>query len=214
MSRKAFALGVSSAGLSACGRGRGSSSVAPATGAAPGPVPSTGPQSPRRVAGYALQTSLRPGDTLQIALRASTPGNFGVDFVRNGALNHNVFADRGRANLTNGSVIGTGADLSDAIIGYETDAAAYALGPLGLTLPTGVDGTPTDDSFTILGFDDCRSFQSRPGFATMGVLHRANAGTVFAAGTINWAGGLSGRDQQNITRITSNVLAKLSVRGA
>lgn len=107
----------------------------------------------------------------------------------------------------------------DTVVGYECDGCETRVGPDGLPEPTGSDGTPSD--FTILANapakwhpDDCEWYErwekGRVGSATMGVHSGGGAwkGTVFTAGTTDWAHGLAGGDPV-VERITRNVLDRL-----
>ncbi len=90
------------------------------------------------------------------------------------------------------------------IVGYETDGCLYENGPDGRPRPTGADGTPRD--FVILGQAPASLFAGHVGMATMGLYTRG--GTVFTAGTTDWAHGLAG--DPCVQRITRNVLERLS----
>jgi len=105
---------------------------------------------------------------------------------------HWVFANTG---LSNGDVFGAGTSVDDAILGYETDAVG--------------DGTPP--SFISLATADLTDWGpgGQAGNATMGIYRRN--GTVFTAGTVNWAGGLHlDGTVTPVDRITRNLLATLS----
>lgn len=101
------------------------------------------------------------------------------------------------------------------IVGYECDGCEITWKE-GLPFPTGRDGTP--ESFTILGTCEARwapgdSYwydrfpKDRVGAAVMGTYTRG--GTVFTAGTTDWAHGLSGGDEK-VIQITHNILNRLS----
>lgn len=103
----------------------------------------------------------------------------------------------------------------DTIVGYECDGCELEWRD-GLPFPTRRDGSP--ESFEVLGTcearwhpDDAEWYekwqQGRTGAACMGVYERG--GTVFTAGTTDWAHGLSGGDAA-VTRITRNLLDRLS----
>ncbi len=103
----------------------------------------------------------------------------------------------------------------DTIVGYECDGCEFELRD-GLPVPTHRDGTPA--SFVILGSCPARwapgdSFWYEPfptdrvGAAIMGIYTRG--GTVFTAGTTDWAHGLTGNDPV-VERITRNLLERLS----
>jgi hypothetical protein len=103
----------------------------------------------------------------------------------------------------------------DTIVGYECDGCEFRI-ENGLPVPTHNDGTPT--GFVILGScparwhpDDSLWYERFPadriGAATMGTYTRG--GTVFTAGTTDWAHGLRGEDPA-VVRITKNLLDRLS----
>ena len=103
----------------------------------------------------------------------------------------------------------------DTIVGYECDGCEMKW-EKGLPFPTGRDGTPK--TFTILGTCPARWApgdslwydrfpKDRIGAAVMGVYTRS--GTVFTAGTTDWAHGLRGKDPA-VERITRNLLDRLS----
>ncbi len=103
----------------------------------------------------------------------------------------------------------------DTIVGYECDGCELTIED-GLPVPTYRDGTP--QSFTILGTCPARwapgdsvwyeEFpKDRVGNAVMGVY--TQGGTVFTAGTTDWAHGLRGNDPA-VVRITKNILERLS----
>jgi hypothetical protein len=108
---------------------------------------------------------------------------------------HWAFAGTG---LTDGDKFALGA------LGYETDAADIEEID-GVPRVTGRDGTPT--SFTVLATADLRHWSAygQAGAATMGVFE-AGRGTVFNAGTVNWAAAI---DDPVVARITRNVLDRL-----
>ncbi len=109
---------------------------------------------------------------------------------------HWVFAGTG---LTDGDKFGLGA------LGYETDAADIEEID-GVPRVTGRDGTPT--SFTVLATADLRHWSAygQAGAATMG-LFEAGRGTVFNAGTVNWASAIG---DPVVARVTRNVIDRLS----
>lgn len=134
---------------------------------------------------------------------------------------HWVFEGTG---LKQGDLLGA----IDKIVGYECDGCRFTLDG-GLPVPAGDDGTP--QTFTILGTapawlsakDNSLLWVSealygkgtsqrieQPGAAVMGAYTRG--GTVFTTGCTEWVRGLSGRDP-TVTRITRNVLDRLSQRG-
>jgi len=101
------------------------------------------------------------------------------------------------------------------IVGYECDGCEFTLED-GLPVPTGSDGTPHD--FTILctaparwHANDCEWYdkwkKGHSGAAVLGLYNRG--GTVFTAGTTDWAHGLAGGDPI-VERITRNVIDRLS----
>jgi hypothetical protein len=108
----------------------------------------------------------------------------------------------------------------NTIVGYECDGCEFELKD-GLPTPTHRDGTP--ETFTILGTcparwhpDDALWYERFPrddagapaqGAAVMGVYTRD--GSVFTAGTTDWAHGLTG-DDPAVERITRNVLERLA----
>jgi hypothetical protein len=103
----------------------------------------------------------------------------------------------------------------DSIVGYECDGCELEWRE-GLPYPTGRDGSPK--TFEVLGTcearwhpDDAEWYEKwekgRTGAACMGVYTRG--GTVFTAGTTDWAHGLAGGDPA-VTRITRNLLDRLS----
>ena len=103
----------------------------------------------------------------------------------------------------------------DTIVGYECDGCELEWRD-GLPFPTHKDGTP--ESFTVLGTAparwhpaDCEWYEKweigRTGAACLGLYMRG--GTVFTAGTTDWAHGLKGGDPA-VERITKNILDRLS----
>jgi hypothetical protein len=107
----------------------------------------------------------------------------------------------------------------DTIVGYECDGCELTWKD-GLPFPTHRDGTP--DNFEVLGTcparwhpDDCEWYdqwqRGRTGVACMGVYTRG--GTVFTAGTTDWAHGLRGGDKA-VEQITRNVLDRLAGNAA
>lgn len=108
---------------------------------------------------------------------------------------------------------------ADTIVGYECDGCAFVEKD-GLPFPTGKDGTPstfailaqapafwTDPfppSFNVINISNAK----RHGRATLGLYTTSAGGTVFTAGTTDWAHGLP-RDEK-VQRITRNVLGRLS----
>ncbi len=101
------------------------------------------------------------------------------------------------------------------VVGYECDGCEIVWRD-GLPFPTGSDGTPAN--FEILATapatwhpDDCQWYDhwenGRQGNAVLGIYQRG--GTVFTAGTTDWAHGLRGGDPI-VERITQNVIDRLS----
>ena len=119
---------------------------------------------------------------------------------------HWVFRGVGVAD---GDEFGKGTSVDTTILGYETDAARLVPGS---TPPQvrGDDGTP--QNFVVLATADLTDWtppDAQAGFATMGLYQRN--GTVFTAGTVNWAGGLSlDGPWTPVDHITNNVLRGLS----
>jgi hypothetical protein len=109
---------------------------------------------------------------------------------------HWAFAGTG---LTDGDKFALGA------LGYETDAADIEEID-GVPRVTGRDGTPT--SFTVLATADLRHWSAygQAGAATMGVFE-SGRGTVFNAGTVNWAAAIG---DPVVARITRNVIDRLA----
>jgi hypothetical protein len=121
-------------------------------------------------------------------------------------------ADRYRVNFPEhwvfeGTGLAFGDTFAEGAVGYETDAAAMDFDE-GIARATGRDGTPP--TFVVLAWADLRHWESqgRGGWATLGV-HRS-AGTVFTAGSTNWADPID--TSPVIDRITHNVIARLSRR--
>jgi hypothetical protein len=155
----------------------------------------------------------------------------GVGFLHGGYhLSHGQFMD-GKGAFTvhrPGHWIFEGTDLErgaefggkHTIVGYECDGCAFTLED-GLPVPTHQDGTPP--SFVILATcptrwhpDDALWYDRFPrdpsgapaqGAAVLGLYERG--GTVFTAGTTDWAHGLRGGDPA-VERITRNILDRLS----
>jgi len=104
---------------------------------------------------------------------------------------------------------------AETIVGYECDGCEMKWID-GLPFPTNKDGTP--ESFTILGTcpakwhpGDCywydRFPKDRVGAAVMGLYTKG--GTVFTAGSTDWAHGLRGKEPV-VEKITKNILDRLS----
>jgi hypothetical protein len=108
--------------------------------------------------------------------------------------------------LADGDLLGVG----QRLVGYEADGAQLAWAH-GLPEPTGIDGTPEGFQVLAVGqlgngwsFEDLDLYPRRA--ATMGCY--TSGGTVFTAGTSDWARLLAAGDTQ-VARITSNVLTSL-----
>ncbi len=115
---------------------------------------------------------------------------------------HWIYAGSG---LSNGDTFGAGSGVDDTILGYETDATLIAAG----SDPPAVDGSDgTPRNFIVLATADLTDWGpgGQAGYATLGIYQRN--GYAFTAGTVNWAGGLSGSVQ--VATITANVLAALA----
>jgi hypothetical protein len=110
---------------------------------------------------------------------------------------HWVFEGTG---LTMGAAFGSGC------VGYETDAADMVQDG-SVMRATCRDGTPP--TFVVLAWADLSQWRAKGqgGKVTMGV-YRAG-GTVFTAGTVQWADKLDGTSPE-IDRITRNVIGRLS----
>jgi len=119
---------------------------------------------------------------------------------------HWIFRGTG---VSDGDEIGKGTSVDNTILGYETDAARIAPGS---TPPRvlGDDGTPKN--FVVLATADLSDWtppDAQAGHATMGLYQRH--GTVFTAGTVNWAAGLSlDATWTPVDQITKNLLRGLS----
>jgi hypothetical protein len=115
---------------------------------------------------------------------------------------HWVYSGTG---LRDGDVFGA------SVVGYECDGAEFDRADLarGVSVrPTGRDGTPP--TFVILGVGDvgARGWGMGNRAATMG-LHHGRAGTVFTAGTTDWARVLASGKAPAVETITRNVLDRL-----
>jgi hypothetical protein len=130
---------------------------------------------------------------------------------------HWVFRGTG---LCNGEVFGE----QERLVGYECDGADLRVSEQGLTVPTGLDGTPSDFiPLSICPIDEhlWQSKVEREPFlgrswtgpngetkaATMGI--HSNGGTVFTAATTDWARVLGG-GEATTARITENVLRQFA----
>jgi len=116
-------------------------------------------------------------------------------------------------NLLQGDLLGA----RHTVVGYECDGCEMQIGPDGLPVPTGSDGTPKN--FEILATapavwdkDDAEWYEkykkNRLGAAVLGTYTVPSGGTVVTAGSTDWAHGLRGGDPA-IERITKNILEKL-----
>lgn len=105
----------------------------------------------------------------------------------------------------------------DTIVGYECDGCELVW-EQGLPQPTGRDGTPKN--FQVLATcpvrwhpDDAEWYEQwehgRTGAACLGLYEKPSGGTVFTAGTTDWAHGLQGGDRV-VEQVTHNVLRRLS----
>lgn len=103
------------------------------------------------------------------------------------------------------------------VVGYECDGCEMQIGPDGLPVPTGNDGTPKN--FEILATapaiwdkDDAEWYEkyekNRLGAAVLGTYTVPSGGTVVTSGSTDWAHGLRGGDPA-IERITKNIIDKL-----
>ncbi|MCA8993143.1 MAG: hypothetical protein KDA88_14230 [Planctomycetaceae bacterium] len=131
------------------------------------------------------------------------PGSYEVH-----RADHWIFAGTG---LKRGDRVGG----EETVVGYECDGCEIEWRD-GLPFPTCKDGTP--QSFTILGTcpakwhpGDCYWYDQFPtdrvGNSVMGMYEQG--GTVFTAGSTDWAHGLRGKSPA-IERITRNILDRLS----
>jgi hypothetical protein len=129
------------------------------------------------------------------------PCGAGYTVVRSG---HWIFEGTG---LEDGAKIGE----AEALVGYESDGAAFTRGEDDLLAVTGARGTPRD--FEILATASVAAFQGAEAgalsIATMGI--HARRGTVFTAATVDWARVLAGKDPI-VDRITRNVIDRLAAR--
>jgi hypothetical protein len=125
---------------------------------------------------------------------------------------HWVFAGTG---LTRGAEFGG----EDTIVGYECDGCELRMVD-GLPVPTGRDGTPGNfeilatapaswgSESTLLWWDAFP--RQEPGHACLGLSLRSPGGTVFTAGTTDWAHGLADPADPIVARITRNLLDRLA----
>jgi hypothetical protein len=119
------------------------------------------------------------------------------------------------------------ASFGGAYVGYETDAADFAVGGDGRFFPTGLDGSPA--TLRILAQADASTWDAeakamglsgeRSGYAAIAVFSRGGKqGTVFNVGTVDWVYGLkpelAGQTPTPISTITLNVIKKLSAAWA
>lgn len=156
-----------------------------------------------RNAGYPENQSFGAGCSRGAWKGVAEPGAFEVV-----QPDHWAFADTG---LHKGDAFGHTPD--EGLLGYETNGVSYARDKSGTPFPTGLDGTPAD--YLILALAELRDWET-PGNAAMGVLAHPEGGTVFNAGTTDWAKGLetciSTKDPlRTVTsRITRNVITQLT----
>jgi hypothetical protein len=98
-----------------------------------------------------------------------------------------------------------------AVVGYECDGAAFTLGPDGLPIPTGDDGTPL--GFVIVATSSVAGWEGAEigalACATMG--YHEKGGTVFTAATTDWPRALEQGDPA-VATITRNVIERLRRR--
>ncbi len=122
-----------------------------------------------------------------------------------------------------GTGLARGAGFAGAYIGYECDSASFTLGNADQRpYPTGTDGAPA--TLRILSVADGSNWNAlslagggageQSGYSMISVFSRGGtAGTVFNAGTVEWAYGLipelNGQTATPISRITLNVINKL-----
>ncbi len=122
-----------------------------------------------------------------------------------------------------GTGLGQGAGFGGTYVGYECDSAAFVLGTDGRPYAIGTDGTPA--TLRILANADGSTWNAQSlalggtgeqsGYAMVAVFSRGgSAGTVFNAGSTDWAYGLrpelDGLAPSPISRITLNVLTRLA----
>lgn len=125
---------------------------------------------------------------------------------------HWVFAGTG---LARGAEFGG----QQSIVGYECDGCEFTRVD-GLPVPTGRDGTPKNFEIlatapaswghesTLLWWDAFP--RKEPGHACLGLSVRSPGGTVFTAGTTDWAHALIVPADPIVDRVTRNVLDRLS----
>jgi hypothetical protein len=94
---------------------------------------------------------------------------------------------------------------TNAFMTYETDAAPFVDEPEGYPRVTGEEGTPL--SYVVLASADLRSWDGKPGMATMGLFLRN--GTVFNGGAIEW---ISNLGDPVLSQVTRNVFQRLKTR--
>ena len=122
-----------------------------------------------------------------------------------------------------GTGLASGGSFGGQYVGYECDSARFALGTDQRPYPTGVDGAPS--TLRILSMADGSNWNElslaaggvgeQSGYAMISIFSRGgSAGTVFNAGTVEWAYGLipelNGQTATPLSRITLNVISKLS----
>lgn len=121
-----------------------------------------------------------------------------------------------------GTGLATGGSFGGQYVGYECDSARFALGSDRRPYPTGADGAPA--TLRILSMADGSNWNDlslaaggageQSGYAMISVFSRGgSAGTVFNAGTVEWAYGLipelNGQAPTPLSRITLNVINRL-----
>jgi hypothetical protein len=124
-----------------------------------------------------------------------------------------------------GTGIAAGAGFGGAYCGYEADSLSFKRGTDGRPYPTALDATPA--SLRVLAMADATNWNAaslalggggeKSGTAAISIHSRGGAaGAVFNAGTIDWITGLQpeldGQVATPLSRITRNVLTKLSAR--
>lgn len=124
-----------------------------------------------------------------------------------------------------GTGLAAGSAFGGAYSGYEIDALEFIRDSNGHPTPTGADGTPA--TLRVLALADASNWDAqakalglpgeKSGFGAISVHSRGGAsGTVFNAGATDWVLGLQpeldGQSPTPISRITLNVINKLSAR--
>jgi hypothetical protein len=159
-----------------------------------------------RETGRAENLSFGAGGSAGAWQGGAKPGVFRVT-----EADHWVFA--GTA-LSCGDTFGNAPD--ETVLCYETSGVRVGYDGAGRPFPSGKDDTPRD--YRILAFADLPDWGT-PGNAALGVLTRADGGTVFNAATTEWAKGLEAcivaKDPlRTVTaKITRTVIARLAQEG-